>query len=116
MKERFYPYSAMLLAVIFCGIICACFNTMSTVVSVLICFLCAATIATVCLYTKHCENINKGHDSIWLNCLFLLENYEVTDKNIDIITHFLANASRKVNTPPPIHYSSKLKKFPRPFR
>lgn len=112
MKDRFYSYLSILLSVILCGTVSAVFNAMNGTVSVLMCVLFSVCVAVVCLMSKRLKNIREGYDELWLNCMFLLERYEITKTNRHIITNYITRAHQESNEQhPPIHYVTKLNRL-----
>lgn len=111
MKNRTLPYSSIILSLIICAAIALIFDTAGTVVYVVLSIILSLCVAIICLITKRLSDIELGNDDKWLNCIFLLENYEITDKSRDIVVNYLEKVKSGDDSPPPIHYALKLKRL-----
>lgn len=109
MKNRAFPYISIFLSLIICAAFGLIFKTSSNIVHAIISIILGLCVALTCLNTKYSENIESGNNEKWLNCIFLLENYDITDKSREIVVNYLKTVKTSDYSPPPIQYAIKLK-------
>ncbi len=94
MDNRFETYSTMVLSLIVS--VAVCFFERG-IIATLLCILCSLVVAVVCLVSKRKKRQKSGYSETLLDCIFLLNNYEITKNNRTIVEDYLNAASYQIN-------------------